>query len=54
VKDLFQEARIPEWERGAWPVITRGGAIVWTRRFGAAAEFAARPDSGVVLKVSED
>jgi tRNA(Ile)-lysidine synthase len=51
VKFLFQEARIPLWERGNWPIITYNGSIVWTRRFGAAAEFAAGPSTRVVLRV---
>jgi tRNA(Ile)-lysidine synthase len=51
VKFLFQEARVPLWERGNWPIITYNGIIVWTRRFGAAAEFAAGPAARVVLRV---
>jgi tRNA(Ile)-lysidine synthase len=51
VKFLFQEARIPLWERRNWPIITYNGTIVWTRRFGAAAEFAAGPSTRVVLRV---
>jgi tRNA(Ile)-lysidine synthase len=51
LKFLFQEARIPLWERGDWPIITYNGTIVWTRRFGAAAEFAASPSTRVVLRV---
>ena len=51
VKFLFQEARIPLWERGNWPIITYNGTIVWTQRFGAAAEFAASPSTRVVLRV---
>ena len=38
---LFQQARIPVWERTQWPVLTDAGSIVWTRRFGAAAAVAA-------------
>ncbi len=51
VKFLFQEARIPLWERGNWPIITYNGTIVWTHRFGAAAEFAASSSTRVVLRV---
>jgi len=53
VKFLFQLARIPLWERGKWPIITYNGNIVWSRRFGAAAEWAATPASRVVLRVEE-
>lgn len=51
VKFLFQEARIPLWERGKWPIITYNGDIVWSRRFGASAELAAGPESRIVLRV---
>lgn len=53
IKILFQEARIPLWERRNWPIITYNGTIVWTRRFGAATEFAAGPSTRVVLRVEE-
>ena len=53
IKFLFQEARIPLWERGNWPIITYNGTIVWTRRFGAAAEFVAGPSTQVVLRVKD-
>jgi tRNA(Ile)-lysidine synthase len=53
VKVLFQEARVPLWERRAWPIITYNGNILWIRRFGAAAEFAAGPDTRIILRVGE-
>ena len=53
VKVLFQEARVPLWERRGWPIITHNETIVWVRRFGAAAEFAAGPETRVVLRVDE-
>nr|Q01QT2.1 RecName: Full=tRNA(Ile)-lysidine synthase; AltName: Full=tRNA(Ile)-2-lysyl-cytidine synthase; AltName: Full=tRNA(Ile)-lysidine synthetase [Candidatus Solibacter usitatus Ellin6076] len=53
IKTLFQLQRIPVWERAQWPVLTDGESIVWTRRFGPAAGFAAGPESGVVLKLGE-
>lgn len=54
LKNLFQDARVPLWERRNWPVITCGESIVWVRRFGPAVEFAAPSDAECVLKVSED
>ena len=51
IKNLFQQARIPLWERGYWPIITYNGTIVWTQKFCAAAEFAAGPSTRVVLRV---
>lgn len=50
LKDLFQKHRIPAWDRAGWPVVVAGGAIVWSRRFGPAAAFAARPGAAVVLE----
>jgi tRNA(Ile)-lysidine synthase len=53
IKTLFQEFRIPLWERRSWPVIARSGSIVWTRRFGVAGEFAAGPESRNILMIRE-
>jgi tRNA(Ile)-lysidine synthase len=53
IKFFFQEARIPLWERGNWPIITYNETIVWARRFGAAAEFATGPGTRSVLQVEE-
>jgi tRNA(Ile)-lysidine synthase len=53
IKTLFQEARIPLWERRSWPVLTCGEVILWAAGFGPAAEFAAGPRTDAVLKVRE-
>ncbi len=53
IKLLFQEARVPLWDRWIWPIITYNEAIVWSRRFGASAEFAAGPSTRVVLQVAD-
>jgi tRNA(Ile)-lysidine synthase len=53
IKTLFQEFRVPLWERRHWPVLTDGSSIVWAHRFGPAAEFAAAPESGRILKIRE-
>ena len=53
IKTLFQQARIPLWERRHWPVLTNGSSIVWARRFGPAVRFAANPGSRMVLRVRE-
>jgi tRNA(Ile)-lysidine synthase len=53
IKLLFQQARIPLWERRSWPVITSGNGIVWARRFGPAADLVATPQSRVLLKIQE-
>jgi tRNA(Ile)-lysidine synthase len=54
IKTLFQQARIPLWERRHWPVVTDGTAIVWARRFGPAAGVVAEQDAKVILKIRED
>jgi tRNA(Ile)-lysidine synthase len=51
LKALFQEGRVPVWERPTWPVLTDRGAIVWSRRFGPAAAVAAGRGAGPVLKI---
>ena len=51
IKFFFQQARIPLWERGNWPIITYNGIIVWAGRFGAAAEYATGPETRSVLQV---
>ncbi len=50
---MFQDGRVPLWERRHWPIITYNGIILWTRRFGAAADFAASPGARVVLRIDE-
>jgi tRNA(Ile)-lysidine synthase len=46
VKSLFQEARIPLWDRRHWPVLTAAGSVIWVRRFGPDARLAAGMASG--------
>ena len=53
IKVLFQKTRVPLWERWNWPIVTYNGYIVWARRFGAAAEFAAGSTTRNVLQVRE-
>ncbi len=38
IKELFQQARVPLWERAGWPVLAAGGKLVWAGEFGAAAQ----------------
>ncbi len=49
LKELFQRAQIPLWERAKWPIMTKGREIVWARRFGPAAEYAASAGAPVLL-----
>ena len=53
VKTMFQQGRIPLWERGTWPIITVAARIVWTREFGPAAEVAARRETRRILRVRD-
>jgi tRNA(Ile)-lysidine synthase len=53
IKLLFQQARVPLWERRSWPVVTSGNGIVWARRFGPAADLVATPETRVLLKIQE-
>jgi len=58
IKLLFQEFRIPLWERRRWPVIVvsdplNGEKIIWTRQFGVAREFRALPESKSVVLVRD-
>jgi tRNA(Ile)-lysidine synthase len=53
IKTLFQEFRIPLWERRHWPVLVDGEEIVWSRRFGAAAGYAANPCGRRSLEIRE-
>ena len=53
IKTLFQTARIPIWERRHWPVLVDAGEIVWSRRFGPAAQFAANEGSKKIAIVRE-
>jgi len=53
IADLFQNARIPAWERSRWPLLTDSAGIVWVRQFGPAAGRAACPKSNLVLAIRE-
>lgn len=53
LKTLFQQARIPLWERRNWPILAMGGQILWTRRFGPAAGFAATGGCAEILEIRE-
>jgi tRNA(Ile)-lysidine synthase len=53
LKNLFQEFRIPSWDRADWPVLTVGGSIAWVNEFGPAASFAADAASRTVLRIRQ-
>ena len=51
VTDMFQRAKVPSWRRPFWPIVTNEGSIVWARQFGPAAQSAAGPETGRVLRI---
>jgi tRNA(Ile)-lysidine synthetase-like protein len=51
IKSLFQEHRILLWDRRRWPVLVMDDEIVWSRRFGAAAEFQATDVSRAIVRL---
>ncbi len=53
IKSLFQEERIPIWERPSWPVLTANGKILWSRKFGPAADFVPDSSTRTILRVCE-
>jgi tRNA(Ile)-lysidine synthase len=53
IRTLFQKARIPLWERRSWPVLTDGVSILWSRKFGPAAELAAGSSTETILRIRE-
>ena len=53
IKVLFQEERIPLWERHSWPVLTANGRILWCRKFGPAADFTPDASTRTILRVCE-
>jgi tRNA(Ile)-lysidine synthase len=53
IKTLFQQARVPLWERRHWPLLTNEAGIVWARRFGPAATCAATSSSKRILQIRE-
>lgn len=65
LKLLFQQGRVPAWDREGWPVLAvssgRGSrpasgnpeTVVWTRKFGSSASFAPDGKSRVVVEIRE-
>ena len=54
LKRLLNEKRVSRWEREGWPVLTSGEALVWTRGFPVAAEFAAGEQTRRGMVVTEE
>ena len=52
LKNLFQDHRIPLWERRHWPIICVGEQILWADQFGVAKGYTPKPGSKRAIKVS--
>jgi len=53
LKTLFQERRVPLWERRHWPVVASEKEVIWARSFGAASALVAGPEARMVLEITE-
>jgi len=54
LKRLFQERKVPQQDRGLWPVLVSGDQVVWAKVIGVAAEFAGTDEIHVVrIEVEE-
>jgi len=51
LKTLFHEFRIPLWERRNWPMVCLDRKVIWSKRFGAATEFAPTGETRAVLRI---
>ena len=53
IKALFQQERVPIWDRQGWPVLTSGGKILWARKFGVSVEVVPSASTIKVVCVTE-
>lgn len=51
LKELFQRARVPLWERAKWPIMVSGGEVVWAWRFGPSARHLAQPGCQLAVRI---
>lgn len=51
LKELFQEARVPFWDRPGWTILTAGSQVVWAEQFGPAENFLPGQGTGPVVRV---
>jgi tRNA(Ile)-lysidine synthase len=54
IKEMFQVARIPLWDRQTWPILTINGKIAWSKNFGIASQFAPSGTTRRVLRIVAD
>lgn len=53
LKQMFQAARVPLWERRFWPIIESSQGILWSRGFGSQAGFLPANTTRQVLRIEE-
>jgi tRNA(Ile)-lysidine synthase len=53
LKEMFQIARIPLWERRHWPMIESSQGILWSRQFGPSAAVVPGVGSSQLLAIEE-
>ncbi len=53
-RNCFRRPECPHGGRRFWPIVSSGPKILWARGFGAAAEFAAEDEPGLVLRIWEE
>jgi tRNA(Ile)-lysidine synthase len=51
VKEFFERARVPSWDRQMWPMITDSDGIVWIYQMGVSARAASNSGTRVHLRV---
>lgn len=51
LKELFQNFRVPIWQRRSWPIVVLGDSPVWAGGFGPAQEFAVGPATKRALRM---
>jgi len=49
LKELLQESRVAQAQRGSWPVVIAGGEIVWVRGFAVPARYRAKTGREALL-----
>jgi len=52
IKSLFQQYRVPLWERRHWPVVVAGAEVVWARQFGGAAKFSVSSENRKIVRLA--
>jgi tRNA(Ile)-lysidine synthase len=52
IKSLFQEYRVPLWQRRHWPVLVFENEIIWARQFGCAHKFKVSEERHCVVRVT--